>query len=129
VLLASAVVVAGHSTTFLIAARAAGTSVPAGRLLPLALLVLLALAIPANVAGWGPREGVAAWSFGAAGLGAEQGVVTAVVYGVMVLAASLPGAVLLVVGWLRTGTDGRHAEPVAAPGPRAASEPQGAIGG
>ena len=45
-----------------------------------------------SVAGLGPREGVAAWAFGAAGLGAQQGVATAVVYGVMVLVASLPGA-------------------------------------
>jgi hypothetical protein len=67
-------------------------------LLPLALLVLVAMGIPANVAGWGPREGVAAWVFGAAGLGAEAGVATAVVYGVMVLVASLPGVAVLVAG-------------------------------
>jgi glycosyltransferase 2 family protein len=54
-----------------------------------------------SVAGWGPREGVAAWAFGAAGLGAGQGVATAVVYGVMVLVASLPGAAVLLVGWFR----------------------------
>jgi bacteriorhodopsin len=51
--------------------------------------------LPLNVAGWGPREGAAAWAFGAAGLGAAAGVGTAVVYGVMSLVASLPGAVLL----------------------------------
>ena len=49
------------------------------------------MGIPLNVAGWGPREGVAAWAFAAAGLGAAQGVSTAVVYGVMALVASLPG--------------------------------------
>ena len=48
-------------------------------------------------AGWGPREGVAAWAFAAAGLGADQGVATAMVYGVMALVASLPGAVVLAV--------------------------------
>ncbi|HZM65515.1 MAG TPA: hypothetical protein VFC16_04345, partial [Nakamurella sp.] len=32
---------------------------------------------------------------------AAQGVATAVVYGVMVLVASLPGAAVLVVAWLR----------------------------
>ena len=31
--------------------------------------------IPMNIAGWGPREGVAAWVFGAAGLGARRGTV------------------------------------------------------
>ena len=59
------------------------------------------MGIPANVGGWGPREGVAAWVFAAAGLGADQGVATAVVYGVMALVANLPGAVVMVVAWLR----------------------------
>jgi hypothetical protein len=68
-------------------------------MLPLALLVLLAMVLP-SVAGWGPREGGAAWAFSAAGIGAAQGVATAVVYGVMVLVASLPGAGVLVVAWL-----------------------------
>ena len=69
--LASALVVAGHAATFLIAARTAGATAPLSRLLPLALLVLLAMVLP-SVAGWGPREGVAAWAFGAAGLGARR---------------------------------------------------------
>ena len=98
--LASALVVGGHAVTFLIAARTAGTTAPPSRMLPLALLVMLAMVLP-SVAGWGPREGVAAWAFGAAGLGADQGVATAVVYGVMVLVASLPGAAVLVVAWFR----------------------------
>ena len=61
--------------------------------MPLALLALLAMALPLNVGGFGPREGVAAWAFGAAGLTASQGVATAVVYGALVLVSSLPGAV------------------------------------
>jgi glycosyltransferase 2 family protein len=100
IVLASVVVVAGHTATFLIAARTAGSTASPVRMLPLALLVLLAMAVPANIAGWGPREGVAAWAFGVAGLGAAQGVATAVVYGVIVLVASLPGAVVLFAGWL-----------------------------
>ena len=98
--LASALVVAGHTVTFLIAARTAGATAPAARMLPLALLVMFAMVLP-SVGGWGPREGVTAWAFGAAGLGAERGVATAVVYGVMVLVASLPGAAVLVAAWLR----------------------------
>ena len=98
--LASAVIVAGHVATFLIAVRTAGVTAPVSRVLPLALLVIAAMVLP-NVGGWGPREGVAAWVFGAAGLGAQQGVSTAVVYGVMALVASLPGALVLVVAWLR----------------------------
>jgi glycosyltransferase 2 family protein len=98
--LASALVVAGHVITFMIAARTAGVSAPASQMLPLALLVLAAAALP-NVGGWGPREGMTAWAFAAAGLGASRGVATAVVYGVMVFAASLPGAVVLVAVWVR----------------------------
>jgi hypothetical protein len=99
IVLPSAIVVAGHAATFLIAARTAGATASFARLLPLALLVLLGATVP-SIAGWGPREGVAAWVFGAAGLGAAQGVATAVVYGVMVVVASLPGAVVLVMAWL-----------------------------
>lgn len=95
---ASAVAVTGHLLVFLLAAHVAGVAAPAYRILPLAAVVLLAAAVPANVAGWGPREGVAAWAFGAAGLGAATGVTTAVVYGVMALVATLPGALVLLAG-------------------------------
>lgn len=100
IVLASTVVVAGHTATFLIAARTAGSTESPARLLPLAMLVLLAMVLP-SVGGWGPREGAAAWVFSAAGLGAAQGVATAVVYGVLVFVACLPGAVVLVVAWFR----------------------------
>ncbi|MBV9822160.1 MAG: flippase-like domain-containing protein [Actinobacteria bacterium] len=93
---ASVVVVAGHAATFLIAARAAGVPAPLARLLPLALLALLGMAVPANIGGWGPREGVTAWAFGAAGLGTGQGLATAVAYGVLATVATLPGALVLV---------------------------------
>ena len=98
--LASALVVAGHAVTFVIAAKTAGATAPPDELLPLALLVLLGAALP-NIGGWGPREGVTAWAFAAAGLGASLGVATAVVYGVMVFVASLPGAAVLLITWVR----------------------------
>jgi glycosyltransferase 2 family protein len=97
--LASVLVVIGHAVTFVIAARTAGTTAPISQLFPLALLAMLAMVLP-SVAGWGPREGATAWAFAAAGLGAELGVATAVVYGVMVLVASLPGALVLVTAWV-----------------------------
>ncbi|MDQ2750793.1 MAG: lysylphosphatidylglycerol synthase domain-containing protein [Pseudonocardiales bacterium] len=99
IVLASALVVACHTATFLVAARTAGATASTRALLPLALLVLLAMALPTNIGGWGPREGAAAWAFGAAGLGAAQGLAIAVVYGVMVFVASLPGAALLAMAW------------------------------
>jgi hypothetical protein len=73
---------------------------PVSELLPLALLVLQGAALP-NVGGWGPREGVTAWAFAAAGLGASLGLATAVAYGVLAFVASLPGAVVLVAAELR----------------------------
>jgi glycosyltransferase 2 family protein len=108
--LASALVVGGHAITFLIAARTAGATAPPSQMLPIALLVMMAMVLP-NVGGWGPREGVTAWAFGAAGLGAGRGVATAVVYGVIVLVASLPGAAVLVVAWFRRTRPSGGTEP------------------
>jgi len=98
VVAASLVSAAGHVVVFLVAARAAGTDASLATLVPLALLVMLAAAVPLNVAGWGPREGVAAAAFAAAGLGAAQGATVAVLYGVLALVATLPGAVV----WTRS---------------------------
>lgn len=103
VVLASAVVVVGHVATYLVAARAVGLATPLAVLLPLAVLVLLAAGLPLNLAGWGPREGVAAWAFASAGLGAGLGVATAVAYGAMVLVANAPGAAVLLATSMRTG--------------------------
>lgn len=96
VALSSVVVLAGHLVMFVLAARVAGSAASVAQLTPLAVLALLAMGLPLNVGGWGPREGVTAWAFGAAGLGAGTGLGTAVVYGVLSLVASLPGAVVLV---------------------------------
>jgi uncharacterized membrane protein YbhN (UPF0104 family) len=97
ILLATVLALAGHLATFLLAARTVGADAPLSQLLPLTLMSLLAMALPLNVAGFGPREGVAAWAFAAAGLSAAEGVATALVYGALVLVASLPGAVVLLV--------------------------------
>jgi uncharacterized membrane protein YbhN (UPF0104 family) len=99
---ASVLATLGHATLFLVAVRTTGASLPLSRALPVALLVLLAAAIPANLAGWGPREGAAAWAFAAVGLTAAQGVAVSVVYGMMALVATMPGVVVLLVGALRT---------------------------
>jgi uncharacterized membrane protein YbhN (UPF0104 family) len=99
----SAVAVAGHAATFVLAARSVGAA-PVLQLVPLAFVVLLGMAVPVNLAGWGPREGVAAWAFASAGLGAAQGVAAAVVYGVLSLVAVLPGVTVLVADRLRGAT-------------------------
>jgi hypothetical protein len=124
IVLTSAVVVFGHAVTLVIAARTAGTTAPLTRLLPLALLAMMAMVLP-SLAGWGPREGATAWVFGAAGLGAAQGVATAVVFGVMVLVASLPGAVVLIAVWLRRDGPAGRPEPLPAR-IRVVTRPEGA---
>ena len=93
--LASVLVVAGHTATFVIAARVAGCTAPLGELIALLMVVQIAAGIPLSVGGWGPREGAAAWAFAAAGLGAANGVTAATLYAVLMLAAVAPGAGLL----------------------------------
>lgn len=98
VTLLSAAALAGHVALFVVAARVAGADAPLSRLLPLVVLALLVMAVPLNVGGFGPREAFLAVAFGAAGLGAAQGVTTGVVYGVLALISSLPGVLTLFGG-------------------------------
>ncbi|GHI03049.1 hypothetical protein Scel_13700 [Streptomyces cellostaticus] len=116
VALSSAVILAGHVAMFVVAARVAGSAASVPVLLPLAVLALVAMGLPVNVGGFGPREGVTAWAFGAAGLGASSGVAVAVVYGVLSFVASLPGAVVLVARWY-TGLRGYPRTSAPAPSP------------
>jgi hypothetical protein len=94
VALLSAAAVAGHLVLFVVAARVAGSQATIAHLLPPLVLALLAMGLPVNIGGWGPREAVSTLAFGAAGLGATQGLTVAVVYGVLTLVSSLPGAVV-----------------------------------
>jgi 3,4-dihydroxy 2-butanone 4-phosphate synthase/GTP cyclohydrolase II len=96
----SLLALAGHLTLFVVAARAAGVTASLTTVLPLLVLALLAMGLPVNVGGFGPREGVAALAFAAAGLGAQLGLTVAVVYGVLGLVSSLPGGALLLGRWL-----------------------------
>jgi uncharacterized membrane protein YbhN (UPF0104 family) len=104
---ASVLIAAGHASVFLIAAASTGTMGSAARVLPVALVVLMAMTVPLSIAGWGPREGAAAWAFSAAGLGAAQGVATATTYGVLALVAVLPGAAVILADRLRAGRAAR----------------------
>ena len=96
VLLLSTLAVAGHLLVFLVAAESVGVDLSTLELLPIGALVLLGSAIPLNVAGWGPREGVAVWAFTAFGSTAAVGLTVSVTFGVLALIATLPG--LLVLG-------------------------------
>jgi uncharacterized membrane protein YbhN (UPF0104 family) len=119
--LASVLVVAGHTATFVIAARVAGSTAPLGELVALLMVVQTVMVIPLSVGGWGLREGAAAWAFAAAGLGAATGVTVATLYAVLMLAAVAPGAGLLLGDAVRRrrspGQPGASRRP--APAPRA----------
>ncbi len=103
IVVASGLAVAGYTAIFVLAVHATGTATPITGLLSLVMLILVAAAIPANLAGFGPREGAAAWAFAAAGLGAQHGVAAAIAYGVLGWIACAPGAVLWWYAWLRAG--------------------------
>jgi uncharacterized membrane protein YbhN (UPF0104 family) len=85
----------GHLAVFLIAVRAVGVDASWRLLLVIGLVVMMGSAIPLNIAGWGPREGLTAWAFGMAGLGSAVGLTVSVVYGVLAAVATLPGALVL----------------------------------
>jgi len=92
----SVATVAGYVAMFVVAARAAGSDATITQLAPVVVLALLIMAIPVSIGGFGPREAFLAVAFGAAGLGAQHGFTTGIVYGVLALIAALPGAVVLV---------------------------------
>jgi uncharacterized membrane protein YbhN (UPF0104 family) len=123
IVLASTVVLGGHLATFVVAARAAGSTASLLRLAPLMLLALLAMTLPVNIGGWGPREGVTAWAFGAAGLSATQGLTIAVVYGLFAFVAALPGAVVLISRAVAKARAARRPTPAATPAPAPAVMP------
>jgi uncharacterized membrane protein YbhN (UPF0104 family) len=111
-LASSLLVVATYLATWLLAALAVGSAVPAGLLLTIAAPVLVAMLLPVSVAGWGLREGAAAALGGVVGVGSGDGsvevVAISVAYGVLVLAGSLPGAVLI---WLSPPGRDRTGDP------------------
>jgi uncharacterized membrane protein YbhN (UPF0104 family) len=85
----------GHLAVFLVACRAADVHASWSVLVTTGLVVLVLSSVPLNVAGWGPREGAAAWAFAWVGLGSSTGFTVAVVYGVLAAVTTLPGAVIL----------------------------------
>jgi uncharacterized membrane protein YbhN (UPF0104 family) len=118
-LASSLLVVATYLAVYLVAARALGiTTAPLDLLAPICLS-LLAMIVPLSIAGWGLREAVAAIAWPLAGLAAVDGVAISIVYGVLVLVSSLPGAWVLLV---RRGT-GPATRASAAPVPPAAGGP------
>ncbi len=112
----SAFVVGSYLAMYLAAARAVGAQEPLGLLLPLVAPVLLAMLLPLTVAGWGAREGAAAAVWTSVGLSGAEGVAISVVYGLLVLVSSLPGAWVLLQALAGTG---------AVPGDASGADPTG----
>ncbi|TDN91693.1 lysylphosphatidylglycerol synthase transmembrane domain-containing protein [Microbacterium sp. BK668] len=123
VVAASAVVVACHVATFVVATVAVGARTSPQVLAAVALIAVLAGSIPLNVGGWGPREGAAAWAFAAAGLGSATGIAAATAYGVLAMIAVAPGAAVIAASVLRRRRgdplDRRHADAMAVEEPTA----------
>lgn len=78
-----------------LAAAAVGPALPWPAVMTVLPLVLLAMLVPVSVGGWGLREGAAAALWPGLGLSAELGVAAARLYGLAVLAGTLPGLAVL----------------------------------
>jgi hypothetical protein len=76
-----------------------GLSVSAWQCLVLIPPVVLAMAIPISVAGWGVREGAMVVTFGFIGVDSHDALALSVLIGAATLLASLPGALV----WLAAG--------------------------
>ncbi|GHB23742.1 lysylphosphatidylglycerol synthase transmembrane domain-containing protein [Salinicola rhizosphaerae] len=115
-LLSSLLVVGTYIAVFLCAAQALGVERRLDALLPLIPPLLMAMAIPLTVAGWGLREGAASLIWPLAGLPAQEGVTLSVTYGLLIFAGSLPGLIVLLASRPQTRAPTRQttaAEPLA----------------
>ncbi len=89
------VIVGLNLTSFSLCALATGTALSLESIVVLVPLILCAMLIPATVAGWGFREGAAAALFPLAGATATAGFAASLAFGLVILAASLPGLFVL----------------------------------
>ena len=117
-LFGSAVIVACLAGMFIGAGKAVAPDLDSWLLLVLMPPVLLAMLIPFTVAGWGAREATAGLTWMAMGLPAVQGVAVSVTYGALILAASLPGALIIALA----GGSKSAGHPAGQPGIRSNSQ-------
>jgi uncharacterized membrane protein YbhN (UPF0104 family) len=64
-------------------------------MVPAALLILV---VPLSIAGWGLREGAFVFLFGFAGVPVETSLAVSILFGLSMIASSLPGGLLLAAG-------------------------------
>lgn len=108
-LLSALFVVGSYLAVFVVAARAVNVQTSIAGMLPLMAPVLMTMLIPVTIAGWGVREAAAAALWGYVGLSRSEGATVSVAYGLLVLAGSAPG-LLVLMRVLASGRD-RRADP------------------
>jgi len=89
-------IVAGYVATFALAAAALGHPLPWVGWVTVVPVVLFSMIVPVTIGGWGVREGIAATLWPLLGLDPAIGFATSVLYGLIAVIGSLPGAVFLV---------------------------------
>lgn len=94
-LILSILVVATYLGVFLASSYALNQPLPLVAVFTIVPIVLLSMALPLSIGGWGVREAVAASLWPVAGLLPEAGVATSVLYGLISLFAALPAALLI----------------------------------
>jgi glycosyltransferase 2 family protein len=88
-------------------AQGLGASLSLWQCLGLLPAVILITLVPLSFAGWGIREGAMVVMLGYAGVSPVMALSLSVLLGVGLLAASLPGLLLWLLGWPRVGKPGR----------------------
>lgn len=93
----SLAIVACNLASFAFCALATGTDIPLVGVVTVLPLILTAMMIPLSVGGWGLREGAAAALWPVLGAQPEAGIAASIVFGLVILVASLPGVWTLLV--------------------------------
>ncbi|TDS83022.1 lysylphosphatidylglycerol synthase transmembrane domain-containing protein [Nesterenkonia aurantiaca] len=95
VVLLSAAGWAAFATLFALTILAVTPSIPLAWAPGLAAVAIAGMSVPLGFGGWGPREAAAAWVFSLAGVAPHLGVTASISYGLLALASTLPGAIIL----------------------------------
>lgn len=83
------------ATLFMLSVAVLDPDAPLAVLPSSAAVALAGMSVPVGVGGWGIREMASAWSFTLSGLSSADGIRVSVGYGVLALASTVPGAVIL----------------------------------
>lgn len=87
----NATIVASYLLVFAVCTLALGDPLPLAAILSIVPLVLMSMVLPLSVGGWGVREAAAAAMWPLAGLSAESGIASSVLYGLVAIVGCLPG--------------------------------------